>query len=432
MHSATFPPQAERRSSALPIIARQCLVWVCLLGVYFNFALPVGPSRLYGFVGVFAGLFLLAVNLGGKKWLYRMIAGLLAILAVVILGGPDVEAHWLNNSLGALQLTLSLLASLGLASELMRWKPQALRKLALWATVALLALGALEVLGPLRDTSDSFRRAVYGASELFVYDSDERDERLHGGIRPKIFTQEPSHPAKFLAVMLAVWFILARNRMSKWVGLAIMSALAYVTTRSPSLVIAAVVIGYAIFAPPGAPRSWRRTAFVTLLIIGLVTFEWWVALIPSQRAEAVAAGEDASSLMRFIAPLAITREVLLDSPLFGLGLGSRGSAMPTVLAVYGRYLAVNVEAVADGKTALWSNATFQLVCYMGIVGTAAFLWWVRRFAKFVLPDFATVLVCFIAVFSVEGTFAIMRPWAYLFILLAAFHLRQRGQASIRS
>lgn len=415
------------RAATLKNRIRVLLVLVCLAGIYTNLSMPIGEGRLYGAPGVFSGIALLVMRLPKARSFYRLFLWFALLLAIVIGFGPDVVKYGGASALSTVQLLLAITASFGLANELIQWRTAAVRQLAFWSAAAVCVLAVLEMAGPLKPVSDAFRDVLYGGEDLFVYAADARDELLHGGVRPKVFTQEPSHPAKFVAAMIITWFLLARPRR-RWTVLALLFGASMLSMRSPSLALSMVVIGFVVLGKPERlvpdNRKLLRIGMVLAFVLAICTVPLWVGLLPFERAKAVVTGDDASSLMRLVAPIPITISILSDYPFFGLGMGSRDLAFTAVMEVFARYDVINLQA--RRAESAWSNALFQLVCYMGIVGTTLFFWWLKRLtSRIYAGDVATMLICFLAIFSAEGTFGLMRPWLYFFLLLAAlYHRRQ--------
>jgi hypothetical protein len=91
----------------------------------------------------------------------------------------------------------------------------------------------LEFLGPLRSVSDTFRQI---ASPNWGYSNDERDIAMHGAIRTKVFTPEPSGAAGafFWVSMLFFWSAnLNYRRLLMWL---VAAAILLWTVRSPTFI----------------------------------------------------------------------------------------------------------------------------------------------------------------------------------------------------
>ena len=69
-----------------------------------------------------------------------------------------------------------------------------------------------------------------------LYDADLRDIYFYGMIRPKLFTEEPSHVAKFYLICLFVWFSLSENKV-RYIIMLLFTVLGIVLIRSHLVLI---------------------------------------------------------------------------------------------------------------------------------------------------------------------------------------------------
>lgn len=404
---------------------RGILVAACVLGIYTNVSISVGGgSRWYGVIAGVSGLALGARHFQRYPRLVASIIGFLGILATIIAFGPNPATQWVAKAKLGAQMLLSLVAALGLGLELISWPTELLRRGSLILAIGVGMLAILEVYAGLDVVSNLFREAVFGGEELFVYSSDSRDVQMHGGIRPKVFTQEPSHPARFCAVMLSMWFLLSKSRFKILIFTCVLSIMAFIM-RSPTLILGVAVIAIAALGKAGVDAALpRRVLILITLLIVTCTVTIWTRLLPFERARAFSTGADTSNILRFVAPPQITYNVLMSRPLFGFGFGASEDASRVLLDVLSTYPNINLDLL-EKRNGGWNNGFFQMVCFIGLLGSFLVLLWLKYFVAFIYPDdFATVLCIFFVVMNSDGGFAMVRPWMYIFLLLVSFQHRR--------
>lgn len=402
-------------------MTRSILFLVYLIGLYTSIMTPVGTVMFYGSLHVTAGVLLFVLNVKSVvSYLKSLVILLIIVLASVFLGDAGID--YLPSGMRAgVQLVLSIVSGAGAAMQILRTSRKKLSKLFFSLVCGVILLGLLEVYGGLQPFSDSFRETVFSSERAFLYSSDGRDEELHGSVRPKVFTQEPSHPAKFVSVLLVGWYLLSSYRKKEILFVSLLLT-AFFVLRSPSLIVAGVCYGYFYIFPVRAASYDRRKIVkaVALLLIftSVVTVEHWAWLLPFERMQAISDGADTSSIMRLVAPVAICVQVLSDNLFFGAGLGGADAVRQVLIDVYKMYPGVDMNQFYDSDTAGWGNAFFQFWTLTGLVGGVSFLYWLVRFSGRFCRDPHLVLMLFAVIFNFDSTFVLPRPWAYFFILLA--------------
>jgi hypothetical protein len=406
------------------------VVVAIVLGTYTNFALDVG-ALIYGLVPLIGGACLFLRHLGGNPLALRSVIQLVVISSVVNLGSAAFPTDAIELLQSTLLLIASVIAGIGLFLELRLWPRRWLELLVAGAAITVIVLGYLEAFTRFAQVSDAARETLYAAEGQFLYSSDERDLFLHGTVRPKIFTQEPSHPAKFLAITLAAWFLVSA-RPQKLVVVTIAFALAINMLRSPSLLAGPALVLYFLWCGSDGDVT-ARTATKRLLVLGLCAFliaslPAWAAILPFERAQDIAQGLDPSTIIRLEGPMQIAAEIVHAHPLFGVGIGGKEYAWETMLGVYSNFPSVKLERFYLVSDAGWGNAFFQFVAYTGIGGAILMLWWLARVSdRLVVKDWPSILFVFFLVFSIDGSFKTVRPWMYLFLIAAAYHVRVRDR-----
>jgi len=414
-----------------PEFWNRALVGLALVGTYTNFALNVG-TLVYGFVTFTVGVLLLVIHRRAFVRRWDLVVSLLLVCGLIDVGGTGFPEIWIELVTSTLLLLACVVAGIGVFLELRTWPRLALSRLCTTATVLVLAFGILEHFQPFRDFSDVVRQLLYSHDSQFLYVGDDRDVALHGAIRPKVFTQEPSHPAKFVAVATTIWFLLSKRKDRTVIAL-LGCAAGYLILRSPSIFVGPILIAYFSFF--GTSRITGRFAGVkvTALLVTLLamaTLPEWVGLLPGARAEAIANSKDGSMIMRLSAPLAISYEAIAHNPLFGLGIGGKEVATDMVFSIYARYTEVNLDyQFQQNEVYGWGNGLFQFVAYCGVFGSALFLGWYVRFCKRLLtPDWPSLLIVFFLLLAVDGGFNMLRPWSYFFFVAAALHIEYRDNS----
>ena len=408
------------------------LVLAILAGTYTNLALNVG-TLLYGFIPLIGGGLLFLKHLRANTPMIRFLAYLLLICIVVDLGSVSFPLDWIELVQSTLLLVASVVAGLGLFSELRTWNGKALESVLAMTVVIVLVLACLEAYTPFAQVSNAAREVLYAADGQFLYSSDERDMFLHGTVRPKVFTQEPSHPAKYLAVAITAWFLVSTRRQKLLISFALFTLGAFVL-RSPSLIAGPIFVAY--FSALGADgesslkQASARLCALVFCAASFFTLPNWVGLFPGERSAEIAQELDASSIIRLLGPLEIATEILKEQPLFGVGIGGKQYAWETMLDVYALFPVMKIERFYLMADAGWGNAFFQFIAYCGIAGGAAFLWWLAALSKkHIVKDWPSMFFVFFVVFNVDGAFNIVRPWAYFFLIASAYHVSVRDRTS---
>jgi hypothetical protein len=412
----------------MPGFLQRLIVVVILLGTYTNFAVNIGVL-LYGFFPLVAGGLLFVRYAPASRPILQVFAALFCVCVVVDLGSASFPSDVTNLVQSTALLLAGVATGLGLFAELRRWPRRTLGDILLAGCVTVVVLGYCERFAPVAEFSDSVREVLYSADGQFLYSSDERDMFFYGTVRPKIFTQEPSHPAKFIAFAGAAWFLLTTRRHRLTVA-AILFALATYVLRSPSLFAGPALVLYSwAFGVNGrfqrAPIT-ARLCVVAAAVVAVVMLPEWISIVPTPRSADIAQGADVSSIVRLVGAREVAVELVRESPFFGVGIGGKDYAWDTVLSVYASFPGVDLEQFYLSPDVGWGNAFFQCVAYCGLLGTAAFLWWITFLSKkLVTFDWPAMLMTFFVSFNLDGAVNLVRPWVYFFLVAVAYHMSMR-------
>lgn len=426
-------------SPQIPGLFQRLIVVVILLGTYTNFAVNIGVL-LYGFFPLVAGSLLFVRYAPASRSVLQVFAALFVVCVVVDAGSASFPWDITNLVQSTALLLAGVASGLGLFAELRRWPRSTLGDILLAACVAVVVVGYFERFAPVAEFSDSVREALYSADGQFLYSSDERDMFFYGTVRPKIFTQEPSHPAKFIAFAGAAWFLLTTRRHRLTVA-TILFALATYVLRSPSLFAGPALVLYSwAFGVNGRFQNasmTTRLAVVAVAVAAVVSLPEWISIVPTPRSADIAQGADVSSIVRLVGAREVAVELVRESPLFGVGIGGKDYAWDTVLSVYASFPGMNLEQFYLSPDVGWGNAFFQGIAYCGLLGSAAFLWWITFLSrKLVSFDWPAMLMTYFVSFSLDGAVNLVRPWIYFFLVAVAYHISMRdavlGNGAVRA
>ncbi len=320
---------------------------------------------------------------------------------------------YLNEKLvGLLQTVLSITAGillLKLLSDLpKRWVENVLAVLC----AALLFGAALEVLGVLREASDSFREAAFGQIESGLYASDQRDQEITGFVRPKLFTTEPSLLAIGFLVFVNSWLVLTYDK-KRLAAAGLGTGMMLVMTGSPVLLLSlAASLTIALFKEP---------KFVSVAVVGMLVCVggFGFALLQPEIASnvttrVVESSENVGSLKttsenrRIVFPYVTLVDVLKESPLFGVGISGK--------ELVERYASLPI----DPKYALGNNVLAMFVIYTGLGGALLFggsIFGYWRRAR--VGNIALLVVLILTLSQTMGGFETPRFWGYAFLFIGA-------------
>lgn len=416
---------------------RTLLLLATLVISYLNLGIPLGGYYFSGAVTVIFGSALLCVHLFFVRSSQALVvASRFAICslawAATIPFSPDLYGFFAEHLKSLVMLTASTLAAVGVYLEIRTVSAPKLEKAALRIFLALLIMGLLESYTPLRIVSDAFRENVYKGA--FIYDSDARDLAISHAVRPKVFTQEPSHYAKALALSLACWVILNRSKNALLLGAGAWLVALFVTGSPTTLLAGGAVALERVFRNPpsyvGFARYATRFAMVTAPILLLATIQTVASFVPNARMQEIASGEDNSSVTRTLAPPYIAYETAVKYPIAGAAIGGRELVQDVLVDVYSTYPNYDLKLLNEGEGYVgWANAFFEIAVYGGLLFTVIIMaltfWAFRQIYPSALFSFG----CFFVIFNFDSGFASPRPWVNFMILMAVSWVRYQRDRS---
>jgi hypothetical protein len=358
---------------AQPNLLDHALVLLFLLGIYLGFDLHIAanvpiPAALAGA----AGLALLVRRAPDIREQHAAaLLGIILLFLLSILCAGDFR-FLLERFKGLIQITYALLASYGVFLTILRYDRGKLAPLFLGFCIVILIGCALENYGGFRAVSDAARQKLYATN---LYESDMRDQELYGGIRPKLFTSEPSAVTFGFTLYGFAWFVLSRWRW-KLAGYLALLAAGFVLMRGPTLLLAFIlVIPYEVFL---AAREWRdgqmhysvnRLAITLgLSVVLLAAFGVIGATLYAERIRTITEGTDPSFFYRIIGPAYVAFAVMAKHPLAGAGLTGEEFIENLVIQVYATApSALASDRYFDKAASVLTNYFWLHWIYLGIV-----------------------------------------------------------------
>jgi hypothetical protein len=287
--------------------------------------------------------------------------------------------------------------------------------------VIFILIGAtLEIYTPLEYLSDKFRHSVFRNG---IYEADIRDIIVYGQIRPKLFTSEPSHLAKFFVLSLFVWFALSRHKWRYLIYL-IITAGGFVLIRSPIIILSLPLsltveiflrknINLNNIITKGGPVA--KKTFVALMIISTLLITVSANTIFIHRVRNAISGVDESFAGRITGPALVALNTVKEYPIWGAGITGKEAIAGVI---FDSYLAVGVRK--NDVYAAGCNFLMLFISYYGIVGGGLFIAGFIAFLRQLKIRNGMFIMLSIVIFSqTMGSFVGLRTWGYIYIILLA-------------
>jgi hypothetical protein len=422
----------------------QALIVLFMFGLYTGVALTVArgvpiPSVPSGV----AGLILLIRHAGRIRESH--VVALLVVLAVYlanVLLAPD-STYLLERVKGFIQLTYSFIIGYGLFLTLVYANRRQIGRLLFFLCVVIVVGCMLERTVPaFQALSDAARAKLYDA--FMVYQSDRRDIELYGGVRPKLFTSEPSAVTFGFTLFSFGWLMFApwRDWRRKLATYFVLLAAGYVAMRGPTLTLGlALVVPYIMVLEPWRSRAPGRPILVgrvvgfAILGVGLAVLAVVVAThLFAARFEEIANASDPSFFYRIIGPPLVAWDVFLHDPLTGAGLTGEEYIADRVLEVYYRSSQFSPYWRYDTTASVLTNYFWHHWIYLGpLWGIAAIVVISRWLRKLGTTHIAACWITWIILGQASGAYVSPKTWAVLLITAAAsvVHFSQPAAAFAR-
>ena len=412
------------------------LVLLFLFGIYTGIALPIAkgvpfPSAPSGIAGV-----LLLLRHAGRVRETHVIAlvGVLVLYLANALVAPN-DTYLIERIKGFIQLTYSLVIGYGFFLTLVHADRRQLGRLFFVLCLALIVGCLLErTVVPFRNFSDAVRVKLYDA--ILIYQSDQRDEFLYGGIRPKLFTSEPSAVSFGFTLFSFGWLMIApwrdwRFKLAVYFGLL---GAAYIAIHGPTLMLGLVlVLPYIMILEPWRAKTPRREIMVGRLagiavlgvVLGVVTMVAMSHLFAA-RLEEVSSDSDPSFFYRVIGPFLVALDVMVRHPFTGAGLTGEEFIADRVIHVYYASPSFSPHWTFDTTASVLTNYFWLHWIYLGplwgVAVIAVLSIWLRTLGA------ANIAACWIAwavLGQASGAYVSPKTWTVLLLVAAASVLHRR-------
>ena len=338
---------------------------------------------------------------------------------------PGSYEYFFERFKGLVQLIYSSSIALLFFIHMRKWRPEAVSKLFFGFMLFILIGTALEVYTPFKYLSDEFRHMVF---RWGLYESDLRDLYTYGQIRPKLFTSEPSHVAKFYILSLFVWFALSESKKRYFIYLFFISA-GLILIRSPIIALSIpLALAVEIFLRNGLNltdilnrrRPLERGSLAVFIIISVLFLSIALNTILASRVHTMIIGADESFASRIIGPALIAFDTIKEYPFWGTGITGKEAAAEIIFNAYWR-IGYKINRVHDANT----NFLSLFISYYGVLGGLLFVAGLRYLVKRLEIEKGIFITCTILLFSqTMGAFVGLRTWGYIFIvLLVANHYK---------
>jgi hypothetical protein len=344
----------------------------------------------------------------------------LAVITFIgIIFSDQMSEYFVERFKGFVQLFYSIIISFVFYLNLKKWKPRAVCSLFLVFIILILIGTFFEIFTDFKEVSDDFREKIFRGN---LYDADLRDIYFYGMIRPKLFTEEPSHVAKFYLICLFVWFSLSENKV-RYIIMLLFTVLGIVLIRSHLviIIIPITIIVEAFYRKKvkfyfqnkykvlGVDKS-----FAILLILIAIILTLSINIIIDKRVNQIISGDDESFKIRFTGPIIIAFEVLKKYPLLGAGISGKEAIEEIIHNVYYK-IDVKYYSVYSFST----NIIMSFFVYYGVLGGILFGFGIYIFIKRQkIEQIKYLFIIFIMYSQTMGGFVSMRPWGYFFIIAA--------------
>ena len=331
---------------------------------------------------------------------------------------PGSYEYFFERFKGLAQLVYSSSIALLFFIHMRKWEAETVSKLFFGFMIFILAGTMLEVYTPFKNLSDEFRHIIFRCG---LYEADLRDLYTYGQVRPKLFTSEPSHVAKFYILSLFVWFALSENKKRYFLYLFFISA-GLILIRSPIIILSIpLALAVEIFLRRDInftnfidkERPFIGKSLMILIFISIVFLSFALNTILAQRVSKMLAGTDKSFAIRISGPAVIAFDTIKQYPLWGAGITGKEAIANIIFNAY-RKIGFKVYRVYD------SNANFLslFISYYGVLGGLLFIAGFRSLVRRLEIEKGIFIILTILLFSqTMGAFVGLRTWGYIFIVL---------------
>jgi hypothetical protein len=323
---------------------------------------------------------------------------------------------------GLIQLSYSIVIAYALFLTITIYDRDQLARIFMAACIIIVIGTALETYTSFRTVSDGFRAKVFSSG---VYESDIRDLRLYGRIRPKLFTSEPSFISFAYLLFAFAWYGVSRFSAKLLVFFGLLGV-GYIFMRGPTLLLGAPLAGaYELFLAPrynstthGKISFWRVMFGVLACGVLAVTFVVAGSALFSERLYQLMSRGDVSFFYRVIGPALIAFDALQNYPLAGIGLTGEEFIENKVWQIYFSSPLVTLQYRTNPINTVLTNYFWLHWLYLGLgFGTIALIGIYNWMKKLDVPCILFSWIVWMSFGQAMGAYVSPRTWCVL--LLAA-------------
>lgn len=389
------------------------LVLVFLFGVYGNYKIEVNGMVFPVVLCLLSAPLIMLLQFNSSmvvRYRFLFLYLYFAFLSVFISYGDS--SFYADKLKGFVYLVISISFSYLIFRVLLSWDIKRIERL-FTIILALLIVGLfLEVYTSFKAVSDQFREVVFASG---MYGADEADLNIGGRVRPKLFTAEPSHVAKFALLCVLILFFI-KEKKYVFQTLFLTFVLLFLTRSYIMLAVFPIVFASQIVV---SKRVLSALLMLLLTIIALVIFIY-TNLYLSERVASIASSNDGSIFIRLISPVYIAYEVFNLNPLFGVGISGTEVITDVISKVLSDY-GVDTQRIEGKEHLMIYNAMWLHWIYFGVLGgiiqiAVMCLFLIDMKSRSILFFLFVILIISNLMGGING----MRFWFFFFMLLLPF------------
>jgi len=347
------------------------------------------------------------------------------ITAVGMVFAPAPFEFFFERFKGFIQIMYSSSIGLLFFIHMRRWNNTAVSRLFMGFLIIIAAGATLEVFTKFKYLSDEFRHMVF---RWGLYEADLRDLYTYGQIRPKLFTSEPSHVAKFYILSLFVWFALSENK-KRYVLYLFFISTGLILIRSPIIILSIpLALTVEIFFRKNIDftsfrdkeRPFIGKSLMALIFISIIFLSFALNTILAERVSKIIAGTDQSFALRISGPAVIAFDTIKQHPLWGAGIAGKEPISDIIFDAY-RKIGFKIYSVYSAN----ANFLSLFISYYGLLGGLLFIGGFISLVRRLEIKGGIFIALTILIFSqTMGAFVSLMTWGYICtILLVASHYR---------
>lgn len=381
---------------------------IVLVAIYTNFALPFAGVLVAGALFPLGALFLLP----HVRSSFRL-GLLMAFLTFSLVAGGSGGQFFGVRLDSWLQIMFALCCAQVLLCA-MKYPDTVRRTLFAWMIFITVGVTLERFLPPFSHLSDAVRAQLFQGR--WLYDSLSRDLSSYGFLRPKLFTQEPSHPAKAFVAFGTGWCLLSTYH--RRFALLLACTIPVVLFLGSPLTLAVVPLAW-LLGRMAAGRGVSIALASALPLLGLTA--WLLAqLFPTRWAGAMA-GSDSSFFGRYLGPYEVAARTIAEFPIFGVGIGAKEALWENVYTTYAPMF-LDRSWLLQKWMLILANGFANSLSFFGIVGSIVFYFLIAAWLKeFGVPAAASLSIVFVF-FNLDGAFEGLRMWGYVAIVAGCYSM----------